>query len=261
MHIINIVVCLLMQSSISPINEFKTWAAMPNKTYPGLKTVIHEAYTRRLTAISLHNTAGSIGYVGNNANAFTIINPLIGEDTNDDDITTVTQTAAAATTGSTLGKAYEATRTSASFPVEVAAAIQQLLANQVLMVECDGIIAKHHPDIECKLEKLTYVQRHARHHCLWYFSLQGVDIKSGVQLDVGLKLYGISPEWFQRPSADHLLSSSLFQLIAISAAFCQWEYGSVCLMQQSASWHFCLNLLTVCSVDPSMIILGGTLSC
>jgi hypothetical protein len=42
-HIINVVVRLLMQSGIFPIKEFKTWDAMPNKTYPSLKTFIHEA--------------------------------------------------------------------------------------------------------------------------------------------------------------------------------------------------------------------------
>ncbi len=31
-HIINVVIRLLMQSGIFPIKEFKTWAAMPNKT-------------------------------------------------------------------------------------------------------------------------------------------------------------------------------------------------------------------------------------
>ena len=77
-HIINVVVRLLMQSGIFPIKEFETWEAMPSKTYPGLKTFIHVAYTRRLTAISLCNTAGSLGYVRKNANAFTIINPLMG---------------------------------------------------------------------------------------------------------------------------------------------------------------------------------------
>jgi hypothetical protein len=42
-HIINLVVRLLMQLGIFPIKEFETWDAMPNKTYPGLKTFIHEA--------------------------------------------------------------------------------------------------------------------------------------------------------------------------------------------------------------------------
>ena len=67
-----------MQSGIFTIKEFETWDAMPNKTYSGLKTFIHEAYTRRSTAISLHNTAGSLGYVGNNANAFAGINLTTG---------------------------------------------------------------------------------------------------------------------------------------------------------------------------------------
>ena len=108
---------------------------MPNKKYPGLKTFIHEAYTRRLTAISLPKTAGSLGYVNNNANAFIIINPLMGEETNNDDATTVTQTVAAAMTGSTLGNTYGATGTTVSFPAEVTAALQQLSANQTSMMQ------------------------------------------------------------------------------------------------------------------------------
>jgi hypothetical protein len=51
-HIINVVIRLLVQSGIFPIKEFETWATVPNKTYPGLKTFIHNAYTRLLTAIS-----------------------------------------------------------------------------------------------------------------------------------------------------------------------------------------------------------------
>jgi hypothetical protein len=108
---------------------------MPNKTYPGLKTFIHEAYTRRLTAISLRNTAGSLGYVGNNANAFSGINSTTGEETDDDNATTATQAATAATTGSTLGNTYAATGTSASFPAEMTAAIQQLSTNQTAIMQ------------------------------------------------------------------------------------------------------------------------------
>ena len=79
-----------MQSGIFLLKEFETWDAMPNKTYPSLKTFIHEAYTRRLTAISLRNTAGSLGYIGNNANAFAGMNSTTGEgeETDDDDATT-----------------------------------------------------------------------------------------------------------------------------------------------------------------------------
>ena len=103
--------------------------------YHGFKTFIHEAYTRRLTAISLRNTVGSLGYVGNNANAFSAINSTTGEETDNDDATTITQAAAAATTGSMLGNTYGATGTSASLPAEVTAAIQQLSANQMAMMQ------------------------------------------------------------------------------------------------------------------------------
>ncbi len=74
--------------------------------------------------ISLHNTAGSLGYMGNIQNAFSIINPLAtGKDTDDNDVTTIMQAAAAATTGSTLGNTYAATAISTTFPVDVTAAI------------------------------------------------------------------------------------------------------------------------------------------
>ena len=90
---------------------------------------------RWLTEISLHDTAGSLGYVNNNTNAFSIIKPSTGEETNDDDATTVTQTAVAAMTGSMLGNTYGATGTSVSLPAEVTAAIQQLLASQTSMMQ------------------------------------------------------------------------------------------------------------------------------
>jgi hypothetical protein len=83
-----------------------------------------------LTAVSLHNTTGSLGYIGNNTNAFTIVNPSMGEDTDDDNATTATQIATAAMTGSTLDNTYDATGMPVSFPADVMAAIQQLLANQ-----------------------------------------------------------------------------------------------------------------------------------
>jgi hypothetical protein len=131
-HIINVVVHLLMQSGIFPIKKFETWVAVPNKTYPGLKTFIHEAYMGRLMAISLRNTTGSLGYVGSNQNAFNIINPLAtGHDTDNNNAKTVTQTEAAATTGST----YAASAASTTFPEEVTVAIQQLAANQTSMMQ------------------------------------------------------------------------------------------------------------------------------
>jgi hypothetical protein len=45
MQIINTVVRILMQAQVLLSKEFDTWEQTPNKTYPGLKTFIHEAYT------------------------------------------------------------------------------------------------------------------------------------------------------------------------------------------------------------------------
>jgi hypothetical protein len=105
---------------------------VPNKTYPGLKTFIHKAYTQRLTATSLRNTVGSLGYVGSNRNAFNIINPLAtGDNTDNKDVTTITQTEAATTTGST----FSASAASTTFPEKVTKAIQQLAANHTSMMQ------------------------------------------------------------------------------------------------------------------------------
>ncbi len=59
----------------------------------------------------------------------------MGEDTDNAVATTVTQAAAAATTGSTFGNTYAATGTPATFPAEVTAAIQQLAANQTSIMQ------------------------------------------------------------------------------------------------------------------------------
>jgi hypothetical protein len=73
--------------------------------------------------------AATIGY------AFAGINLMTREETGNDNATTVTQAAAAATTGSTLGNTHTTTGTLASFPAEVSAAIQQLAANQTAIMQ------------------------------------------------------------------------------------------------------------------------------
>ncbi len=83
-------------------------------------------------AISLRNTAGSLGYMGSNQNAFNIINPLaMGDDTDIDNATTIMQTEAAANTGST----FAASAASTTFPEELTVAIQQLAVNQTSMMQ------------------------------------------------------------------------------------------------------------------------------
>ena len=134
-QIINNAVRLLQQSGIFPLKEFDTWDAMAIKTYPALKTFIHEAYTRRLTALQLRNTTGTQGYVPNKAhNMYNVLDDGYDSDSGTDgtvatQVAPVTQTAAM-TTGSTLGNTYGG----GTIPAEVSNAINQLAANQQAML-------------------------------------------------------------------------------------------------------------------------------
>jgi hypothetical protein len=133
-QIINNAVRLLMQSGIFPLKEFNTWGAITPKTYPSLKTFIHEAYTRCLTALQLRNTMGQQGYVpNNNQNMYNFLNE--GYDTNSSTTGTgatqtmpITQTLAM-TMGSTPRNTYGAT-----IPSEISNVINQLAANHTVIM-------------------------------------------------------------------------------------------------------------------------------
>ena len=75
-----------MQANIFPLKEFEDWEAITPKTYTVLKTFIAGAFTRRILAQKLRNTAGQMGYAPQN-NMYTIL----GDD--NDDNTTATDTA------------------------------------------------------------------------------------------------------------------------------------------------------------------------
>ncbi len=125
---INTVVRILMQVQVLPLKEFDTWEQTPNKTYPGLKTFIHEAYTRRLQSLALRTMTGQQEYApGGGNNMFNVLGSEDKDtDTADDDATTATQTAAF-TTVSTLGTTYGG---ATNIPAEISTAINQL-ANQL----------------------------------------------------------------------------------------------------------------------------------
>jgi hypothetical protein len=129
MQIINTVVRILMQVQVLPPKEFNTWEQTPNKTYLGLKTFIHEAYTRRLQSLALRTMTGQQGYApGGGNNIFNVLGSKDKDtDTADDDATTATQTAAF-TTASTLGTTYGGATT---IPSKISLAINQLAANQL----------------------------------------------------------------------------------------------------------------------------------
>jgi hypothetical protein len=120
---------ILATSNIFPLKEFDAWEATAAKTYPALKTIFHEAYGCRLTAVELCTTTGQTGYTNNTIyNAFEATN----EDTDDDTvdtIITVPPTAAAATTAvSTLNTVPS------TMNADIAAAISQLSANQTAIM-------------------------------------------------------------------------------------------------------------------------------
>jgi hypothetical protein len=102
---------------------------MAVKTYPGLKTFVHEAYTRCLQSLALCTMTGQQGYVPGRKKMFNVLREQEDkEEVNTvDDATTVMQ-AAAVTTGSTLGNTYGG---AAAIPSEITTAINQLAGNQV----------------------------------------------------------------------------------------------------------------------------------
>jgi hypothetical protein len=129
MQIMNTVVRILMQAQVLPSKEFDTWEQTPAKTYPGLKTFIHEAYTRRLQSLALCMTTGQQGYSRGGTSMFNVLADK-DEDKDTDtpnNATMVTQTAAY-TTGSTIGNTY---RGATPIPSEISKTINQLAANQV----------------------------------------------------------------------------------------------------------------------------------
>jgi hypothetical protein len=127
MQLIANTVHLLLQSRIFPIKEFEDWGVSPNKMWLALKTFIHGVYAWHLVAVELWSTLVQQGYVPAQ-NMYNILGTS-GNDTNNKlTVVTVTQTTAAATTGSTLANTY-ATPVPAPTDPHIASAINSLAAN------------------------------------------------------------------------------------------------------------------------------------
>jgi hypothetical protein len=92
-----------------------------NKTWPVLKTFVHGTYARKFNASNICNTMGPQGYVPQN-----MYHILDGGNNTSNTNMTVTQLAAAGTTGSTLGNTYQAT----AIPPELMAAINMIVVSQ-----------------------------------------------------------------------------------------------------------------------------------
>ncbi len=113
--------------------EFKDWDAVPNKTWPVLKTFVHGAYACKLVASNIRNTTGQQGCVPQNM--YHVLDK--GDNTSGADMT-VTQTAAAGTIGNTLGNTYQAT----VIPPELMAAINTIVANQQSLYQHIALISQ-----------------------------------------------------------------------------------------------------------------------
>jgi hypothetical protein len=122
-QIIANVVQILIQANIFPLKEFNTWEAMTPKTYSALKTFIHKAYSRCLTVMVLCSTSGQNRYT--HQRIYNILEAGIDEDNDNITVTTITQTAAV-----TSATGITTPSSSTAISAEVAAAINQLSANQ-----------------------------------------------------------------------------------------------------------------------------------
>ncbi len=114
---------ILIQAHIFPLKEFDTWEAVTPKTYLALKMFIHPAYGRRLMAMVHCNTSGQNRYA--HQMIYNVMEAGFNNDTNDNTVMMITQTAAL-----TIATGNMTPSSGIAISAEVAAAINQLLANQ-----------------------------------------------------------------------------------------------------------------------------------
>jgi hypothetical protein len=125
---------LLMASQIFPTREFDMWENMAVKTYPALKTFIHEAYSRCLNSMELRNTTSTLGCAPPAQNMYHVLDMGDNDDNSATNITVATAIAAAAT-GTTAASSLVQSTAKGSVHLGLLAAINQSIApafNQVV---------------------------------------------------------------------------------------------------------------------------------
>ena len=136
--IVNAVI-VLWKANVFPTKDFDDWEALPLQTWATMKNFFHEAFTRRLNAISMHPTSGQHGYA--NPNPYAIFDATH----DDDDMSTASTHHTMATTtvppvGSMIGG-------SAMSP-EVALALAQISHTQnavMMQMEALLVVPPQHP--------------------------------------------------------------------------------------------------------------------
>jgi hypothetical protein len=119
-QLVNNMMHLLLKSGIFPTREFEQWDAIQNKSWPVLKTFVHGTYAHILVVANIRTMMGQQGYVPQN------MYNILDEPDNSSMDTKVAHTAAAATTGSTLGNTYQAS----IVPAELMVAVNTIAENQ-----------------------------------------------------------------------------------------------------------------------------------
>ena len=117
------------------------WEASATKTYPTLKTFFHEVYGLHLTAMALRSTSGQNGYTTQNMYIMLEGN----DDTNEDMVTAITQTAASTTTTGTTPHVRPAVN------ADISTVINQLAANQTAIM--------------LQMVAMSFAQSLAQHNC------------------------------------------------------------------------------------------------
>jgi hypothetical protein len=133
-QIIATAVRILVTSNMFPLKEFNAWELTANKTYSALTTFFHEVYGQCLMALELRSTSGQNGYTSK-----TMYNVLEGDDNTDDNtVSTITQTAVVAAAGTTATSAGMSGITTTVYGLtinaDIAAAINQLSANRATIM-------------------------------------------------------------------------------------------------------------------------------
>jgi hypothetical protein len=111
------------------------WENMTIKTYPALKTFIHEAYSYCPNSMELCNTSSSLGYTVPAHNMYHKLD--MGKDSKDDIIVATVAVVAAATTTSFLGHGTAASslhpRLIATINQSITPAFNQVMQNQTIL--------------------------------------------------------------------------------------------------------------------------------
>jgi hypothetical protein len=132
------VLCLLMALQIFIKREFDTWENMTVKTYPALKTFIHDAYSCRLNLMKLCNTLSSLGYTAPAHNMYHVLDMGKDDDNSANDVTVATITVVAvAMTVSSLGQGMAASSVHpgliAAVNQSISLAFNQVMQNQSIL--------------------------------------------------------------------------------------------------------------------------------